>query len=724
MFSLLFFVSSLLLVETLGLISHGLDAAAWRRARCGPNDLLTQWSALVNSSVTPLPEYPRPQAIRVGLPWASLHGLWRFAIAHGPAEPSPAPVLPADAGTILVPFPPESCLSGVGAFEDYPRSTPNFTWTVSSLDFDAPAGWPSDGAETLLHIEACDWNCSVFFNGALVSTHQGGYSPFSTSVPLQKKNNSLVVFAHDPTERGSQPQGKQLTLDILGVHVDGNKYTPTSGIWGEVWLEAVPAVAYISDLRLRANASAVFVGADIAGATAPGCALALNVSLAGAFVVAGTVPCAAAAGGSFAAFAIPAPVQWAPGSPVLYDLDITLLADGSVAGDTMRAYFGLRSVGLRQYTSPGEAATGPLANTSLGGAGAGTRVKAPHAAACSAACTSAGTTVCAAWQFAHAAAVCRLKAGKALPLLPLSPGYSAGRAATPPAPAARPTLSGNFTFATAWLDQSFWPDGAYRAPTDAALAADLTAALALGFNAVRVHTKVNSRRFYHHADLLGVMLLQDFVQKFAGEGLPLTAASVPLFLADARALIDSRGSSPAIVQWNIFNEGDCVDAFNASAVTDWVAAYDGLASPHGAVGAARLVDTNSGGPANAVGVGDLFDVHSYPAPAAPLPSTSQAAMVGEFAGLGWFPPAANTWRPGTCYAYQELASPAAFADLYCAYLGVLDVARVSRAVATQATDLESECDGFYNYDRTPKFNATQVAQLRACHAAVIARAGL
>ena len=98
-------------------------------------------------------------------------------------------------------------------------------------------------------------------------------------------------------------------------------------------------------------------------------------------------------------------------------------------------------------------------------------------------------------------------------------------------------------------------------------------------------------------------------------------------------------------------------------------------------------------------------------------------MVGEFGGLGFFPAAAHTWRPGTCYAYKELPTPAAFADLYCAYLGVLDTDWVSRSVATQETDLESECDGFISYDRTPKFDAAQTQQIRQCHLDVIARAG-
>ena len=121
----------------------------------------------------------------------------------------------------------------------------------------------------------------------------------------------------------------------------------------------------------------------------------------------------------------------------------------------------------------------------------------------------------------------------------------------------RPLLNGNFTFAAGWLDQSWWPDGQYTAPTDEGLRSDLLAAKTLGFNTVRLHQKVNSERWYYWADKLGVMILQDAVQHFGSH------PSLRLFANDLLLMISDRSSHASIVQWNIFNEGDCVKTFMA-----------------------------------------------------------------------------------------------------------------------------------------------------------------
>ena len=135
--------------------------------------------------------------------------------------------------------------------------------------------------------------------------------------------------------------------------------------------------------------------------------------------------------------------------------------------------------------------------------------------------------------------------------------------------------------------------------------------------------------------------------------------------------------------------------FNVSEVVAWAEAYDGAQSAHGAAGAGRLIDVNTGGPANSLGLGEANDVHSYPYPAAPRDSGTQFAMVGEFGGLGWFPAASSSWAPGDCYTYLQMQSPQAFADLYCVLTEslTLEGAFVSGAIVTQATDLECECDG-------------------------------
>ena len=661
-----------------------------------------------------------------GTTWLSLHGLWEFEQASAAAgtPTNPVPFGRKLNGSILVPFPPESCLSGVGAFENYPTSTPNFTFTYSRLVFDYPLNIASS---SILSLEACDWNCTVWLNGKLVVSHQGGYDGFSAVVStlLHSKDNELIVFAHDPTEEGSQPQGKQLTLDILNDHVDGNKYCPSSSIWGEVWIESAPS-AYISNVQLRTNESAVFVWLELSAGAATGasCAMNVSVSLDGAPVTSAVFPCAAAIEGTF--LHIPSPQVWAPGAPILYDADVYLLSAG-LPVDAVRTYFGLRGVGLRLYERPAAPALGPLANTSLGGVASLKIVTLKSDAVwedCMTLCQS--TAPCTAWIFSDRAPhKCTLKAQIGLQLIPDAGAVTAGKLAIPAGPAARPTLNGEFTFRLAYLDQSWWPDGAYRAPTDEALAFDILAAPALGFNAIRAHTKVNSKRWYYHADRLGVVVMQDAVQKFGGEGVPLTEDTVPLFMKDFKAMIDGRGSSPAIVQINIFNEGDCVSAFNVSDVVNWAAHYDGLLSPHGLLGAGRIIDTNTGGPANALLIGDVNDVHSYPEPAVPMPSRTQFSMVGEFSGLGWFPENEHQWKVGKCYAYSNFATPAAFVDTYCNYVQnlALESLFVSGAVATQLTDLECECDGFWNYDRSAKFSDAEAAQIIACNKALIASAG-
>ena len=129
------------------------------------------------------------------------------------------------------------------------------------------------------------------------------------------------------------------------------------------------------------------------------------------------------------------------------------------------------------------------------------------------------------------------------------------------------------------------------------------------------------------------------VQKYGGA----SQATVAPFMQELKDMIDGRGNHPCIIQWETFNEGDCVSQFNASAVVEWVKEYD----PH------RLVDTNSGGPANNLHVGDVNDIHSYPYPGKPSPSETQVAMVGEFGGIGTFM-TGHEWDADKCHTYLHV----------------------------------------------------------------------
>jgi len=278
----------------------------------------------------------------------------------------------------------------------------------------------------------------------------------------------------------------------------------------------------------------------------------------------------------------------------------------------------------------------------------------------------------------------------------------------------RPAINGKFTYLAGWLDQSWWPDGEYTAPTDEALKFDLQAVKDYGFNMVRLHQKVNSERWYYWADVLGVVVVQDAVQKY-GEA---TNATREPFLADLKAMMDGRGNHPSIVQWVVFNEGDCEAVFNITEVVEWAQAYD----PH------RLIDTNSGGPGNALKIADVNDVHTYPWPGAPEPSATQYTMVGEFGGIGAFI-SGHEWQTKSggsgCFAYLVNPDAQNMTDTYLEMVQLLQANRhaVSASVFTQITDVENECDGMYTMDRINKLDPKQLADVKRANAALIAGTG-
>ncbi len=199
-------------------------AADWKPAD-GP--LMTRWAKDVKPAKV-LPEYPRPQMVRKD--WMNLNGLWQFAEGK---EGDAAPVGKSLDGQILVPFPVESALSGVMKHSDrlwYRRT------------FQVPKDW--SGKRTLLHFGAVDWETEVWVNGkkywqngTINGNHYGGYDAFSCDVTDLLKpdgDQELIVRVYDPTDKGPQPRGKQVSKP------EGIYYTPTTGIWQTVWLEPVP----------------------------------------------------------------------------------------------------------------------------------------------------------------------------------------------------------------------------------------------------------------------------------------------------------------------------------------------------------------------------------------------------------------------------------------------------------------------------------------------------
>jgi hypothetical protein len=275
----------------------------------------------------------------------------------------------------------------------------------------------------------------------------------------------------------------------------------------------------------------------------------------------------------------------------------------------------------------------------------------------------------------------------------------------------RTFLNGNFTFLAGFLDQSWWPDGQYTAPTDAALAYDIQAVPMFGLNMIRLHQKVNPERWYYHADKLGVVVMQDMVQKYGHASSDL----IPYFVEDFKAMVAGRGNHPSIVQFETFNEGDCWGVFKTKP-------YDvaGIVALSRELDPTRLVDTDSGGGANNMHIGDVNDIHSYPYPGDPQPSDTQYAMIGEFGGIGAFVEG-KEWKPKACHTYLHVDTPNDEAMTYVKMAATIQsrVDHVSASVYTQTTDLELECDGFLNYDRSNKFSDADTAAIKKANQAII-----
>jgi hypothetical protein len=284
--------------------------------------LVTPWTRSV-STVAPLPEYPRPQLERSR--WQNLNGRWQYE----QGQPGQAPPVGQDlAQTILVPFPVEAPLSGIG------REDMNGWYRRT---FTVPASW--SGQHVLLNFGAVSWRATVYVNGQLAGSHQGDYDSFSLDItPLLRvgQANELVVGFYDPIGGAGEPVGKQVAGAPTGI-----LHTTSSGIWQTVWIEPV-AAEHLSGLDLRPNlarnplrTSLTITAATLGGAGGSVVAQAL----------AGSRVIAAAAGrpGRALTLPVPNPRLWAPWSPFLYGLRLRLVVGGRTI-DQINSYFGMRSI--------------------------------------------------------------------------------------------------------------------------------------------------------------------------------------------------------------------------------------------------------------------------------------------------------------------------------------------------------------------------------------------
>ncbi|MGH7134539.1 MAG: glycoside hydrolase family 2 TIM barrel-domain containing protein, partial [Pirellulales bacterium] len=233
----------------------------------------------------------------------------------------------------------------------------------------------------------------------------------------------------------------------------------------------------------------------------------------------------------------------------------------------------------------------------------------------------------------------------------------------------------------------------YTAPTDEALRYDIELTRQIGCNMCRKHVKVEPARWYYWCDKLGLLVWQDMPSgdKSVGPGkgeIERTSESGRIYEQELKAMIDALHNVPSIVMWVVFNEG--WGQFDTPRITEWTKKYDPT----------RLVNCASGW--NDFPVGDVHDIHSYPAPNSPEPEPKRAAVLGEYGGLG-LPLKGHTWLNEKNWGYRSYSHEQALAE---AYFGLIFGLRqligqpgLSAAVYTQTTDVETEVNGLLSYDR-------------------------
>ena len=544
----------------------------------------TPWTDQVDRN-QPLPEYPRPQLARAD--WMNLNGPWDYAITAGTRQPA------AYEGSILVPFSPEAELSGVGRS----LKSGECLWYHRQVLIPAQFG----GKRLLLHFGAVDQTATVWVNDRQAGSHVGGYLPFTLDITDLIENGAadIVVRVTDDTEKSGLTRGKQRSKR------GGIWYTPQSGIWQTVWMEAVPE-SYVKNLLITPDfdSAAVEIAAEIVGNE-----LAYAQFNGQSYLLPARIP-------------VPDFEPWCPENPKLYGFTVTC------GEDLVQSYFAMRKFSVE-------------------------------------------------------------KDEKGVPRL---------------------FLNNRPYFHNGLLDQGYWPDGLYTAPTDEAMIYDISTAKAMGFNMLRKHIKVEPLRWYYHCDRYGMLVWQD-MPCGGGRYDPLIV-SAPLvtnihlrdtaywlfgrsdskaraqFKAELGAMVNHLVNCPCIAMWVPFNEG--WGQFDAAKMHDFVRSIDPT----------RTIDHASGW--HDQGVGQVVSRHVYFRKYAfKADKKGRAVLLSEFGGY-------NHHVSGHCFnnknfGYKNFETPAqleiAIEDLYQKQIGPAKMEGLAAAVYTQLSDVEDELNGLMTYDR-------------------------
>lgn len=582
-------------------IKDALRTMRFKEKISGYNQLYTTWGEELDPEHI-LEEYPRPQLKRDN--FTILNGYWNYCI-------SGEGIMPASYdGRILVPFSPESILSGVNR----QLKPGEILWYERILTISRK----EPNKRCILHFGAVDQACEIYINHQKVMEHVGGYLPFSVDITrkLAEGTNLLSLRVIDDSDNSYHSRGKQK------LKRGGMFYTAQSGIWQTVWLEWVPDL-YIQTLRItplvdeRAIEVHISLNEEFNRDRVMDTVFRVDIYDHGSIVetMVSRLP--------FLKLPLKTFEYWSPEKPYLYDMVIT------AGEDRVESYFAMRKVEIK----PDE---------------------------------------------------------KGVP---------------------RIYLNNRLYFQKGLLDQGYWPDGLYTAPSDEALVYDIQMAKELGFNMLRKHIKIEALRWYYHCDRLGMLVWQDMVNG-GGKYSTLLVGYLPTIFPKIASLIkdrhyrlfgrkDAKGreewtkecdetvellyNCPSILVWVPFNEG--WGQFDAAKAYKRILELDST----------RLVDHASGWYDQKCG--DFKSIHNYFHPFA-VKVEKRPVVLSEFGGYA-------------CYIKEHCFSMQIYGyriyltkeDLNQAYqslfsdIKALEEQGLSAAVYTQLSDVEDEVNGLLTYDR-------------------------
>lgn len=567
------------------------------------HQLFTTWGEQLDPDHV-LEEYPRPQLQRDN--YTILNGFWDYSITKDALIPE------IYEGKILVPFSPESILSGVNK-QLMPGES---LWYKRTIKIDQIL----DGKRCILHFGAVDQFCEVYLNNIKVFQHMGGYLPFSIDITkeLEGGENTLILRVTDDSDTSYNSRGKQ-KLDRGGMF-----YTAQCGIWQTVWMEWVPW-SYITALKitplLKRKGVEVIIhinSKDSQGDKLRNKGFRIDIYTKGTFLK------SVKSKSSHIFIPMKKFKYWSPDHPFLYDMVITY------GEDQVESYFAMRVF--------------EIMNDSEG--------------------------------------------------IP------------------RIYLNHNPYFQNGILDQGYWPDGLYTAPSDEALIFDIQNAKDLGFNMIRKHIKIEPLRWYYHCDRLGMIVWQDMVN--GGEKYNmLLVGYLPTFfpkfakclkdkhyrllgrlnqegrkewLEECKQTVDYLYNCPSIAVWVPFNEA--WGQFDSKQVYEIIRDKDPT----------RLIDHASGWFDQKCG--DFKSIHNYFHPLKVKPG-KRPVVFSEFGGYAcYIKDHSYSWQ---IFGYRIYLNDESlnkdFQKLYQKEIVELKKKGLAASVYTQISDVEDEVNGLFTYDR-------------------------